>query len=587
MAGGDGIQAATQDNLVYFNSNDFHGHQFLTNNAIDAGYTSRPVKRDPSLLEKGVASLVEQDIGSMAVTAENSLLRVLVLHGAARTTAKNMIDARRAVDSVIDIEWSCYEKEWLFASLVEKRDMIPPDCHGPADLRSFFAALPDVPADAFDEHDDGEDVSTEQNVALSEEGAEVTNLVDDALEHHLSNTDPSTTHSADADNSFTDLSLVDASVEENSPRAAGVIIPSNDAIAFDDVDADGSALRSAGFDDAETEGSDLQMPDLDYVDIEGSDLQSPDPDPDDVDMNGAALHSAGGVSNPTTSTQLAKENSLDRFFVPEDEYSVITNDGSASGQIRGELFVQELLATLLWATTSERARVIQKDFVSLFNTLNETTSTNGDSEGEGDSSSSSGSSSVPMFAGADGGGGLDDSNNNATRSAPTLVEKEQLESNLQELATSLRDTNAALRQLAESAKRISSRLMAQGTADGLEGRVSLVLQEEIANRVDAHLTNLVNLPPMERGTSPRDLMLGDDRGDEPYEDTLERMEEEWGEWWDEDFVWSPESAGRGKSLGRSHFDGKGDSVLDAFEDLGDTFDEDMARIDREWEGWND
>jgi hypothetical protein len=102
MAGGDGIQAVTQDNLVYFNSNDFHGHQFLTNDAIDAGYTSRPVQRDPSLLEKGVASLIEKDIGSMAVTAENSLLRVLVLHGAARTTAKNMIDARRAVSSGID-----------------------------------------------------------------------------------------------------------------------------------------------------------------------------------------------------------------------------------------------------------------------------------------------------------------------------------------------------------------------------------------------------------------------------------------------------------------------------------------------------
>jgi hypothetical protein len=122
------------------------------------------------------------------------------------------------------------------------------------------------------------------------------------------------------------------------------------------------------------------MPDFDYEDMEGSDLQSPDSD--DVDTDGAALHSADGVSNTPSSTQLAKANSLDRFFVPEDEYSVITNDGSASGQIRGELFVQELLATLLWATTSERARVIQKDFVSLFTALNETTSTDSDSEGE-------------------------------------------------------------------------------------------------------------------------------------------------------------------------------------------------------------
>jgi uncharacterized protein YjbI with pentapeptide repeats len=482
-----------------------------------------------------------------------------------------MIDARRAVSSGIDIEWSSYEKEWLFASLVEKRDMIPPDCHGPAELRSFLVILPDVPTDAF-AHDDVAGVSTEKQVAPSEEGAEMASLVDNALEHHLSDTDPSDILSADADNSFTDLS---------PPRAAGAAIPSNDAINVDGVDTDEAVLRSADFDDVDTDGSDLQSAGFDDVDTDGSDLQPADFD--DVDTDGAALRSADGVPNTATSMQLAKENSLDRFFVPEDEYSVITSDGSASGQLRGELFVQELLATLLWATTSERARVIQKEFVSLFTALNETTSTDGDSEGEDDSSSSS----MPTFAVADGGGGLDDSNNNATGSGPTLEEKEQLESNLKELATSLRDTNAALRQLAESAKRISSRLMAQGTADGLEGRVSLILQEELANHVDAHLHNLVNLPPMERGTSPRDLMLGDDRGDEPYEDTLERMEEEWGEWWDEDFVWSPERAGRGKSLGRSHFDGKGDSVLDAFEDLGDTFDEDMARIDREWEGWND
>lgn len=551
-SGGDGVQAATQENVVYFNSNDFHGHQFLTNDAIDAGYTSRPVQRDPSLLEKGVASLVEQDIESMAVTAENSLLRVLVLHGAARTTAKNMIDARKAVSSSIDIEWSCYEKEWLFASLVEKRDTLPSNCQGPAELRSFLAVLPDVPTDAFDEH-------TNVAEAPSEEGAEVTSH--DAFEHHLSDTSPSDIHSVDADNSFTDLSLADVDVEENLPQEAGASIPSSDAN-FDDMDTAGSALRSAGFDDMDTEGSDLQSPDFGDVDTDGAPLQSADID--NVAMNGAALRSADGVSNTATSMQLAKENSLDRFFVPEDEYSVITNDGSTSGQIRGELFVQELLATLLWATTSQRARVIQEEFVSLFSALNETTSTEGDSEG-----------------------GVDDSNTNATGSGPTPAGREQMESNLQELATSLRDTNVALRQLAESAKRISSRLMAQGTADGLEGRVSLVLQEELANHVDHHLTNLVNLPPMERGTSPRDLMLGDDRGDEPYEDTLERMEEEWGEWWDEDFVWSPETAGRGKSLGRSHFDDKGDSVLDAFEDTGDTFDEDMARIDREWEGWDD
>jgi hypothetical protein len=572
-SGQGGIDGIQQDSLVYFNSNDFHGHQFLTNDAIDAGYTSRPVKRDPSLLEKGVASLVEQDVGSMAVTAEDSLLRVLVLHGAARTTAKNMIDARRAVSSGITIEWSCNKKEWLFTSLVENRDMIPPDCHGPSELRSFLATLPDVPTDAFYEHRDAADVSTEQKTAQSEEGTEVTSLVGDALEHHLLETDPSDTFSADAKKSFTDVSLVNASVEEAPPRAADVTISSNDAINFDDEATDGSALRSADFDDVATDGSALRSADFDGTGTDEDAFHLADYDDvatDDV---------ADSVSNTATSMQLAKENSLDRFFVPEDEYSVITSDGSVAGEIRGELFVQELLATLLWATTSQRASVIQKDFVSLFTALNETASTDGDSEGGDDSDSSS----MPTFADSNGGGDLDDPNNSAAGSGLTLVEKEQLQPELQELAISLRDNNDALRQLAESAKRITSRLMAHGSTDGLEGRVSLILQEELASHVDAHL---LNLPEQKRGTSARDLILGDDRGDEPYEDTLERMEEEWGEWWDEDFEWSPETAGRGKALSRSHYDAQGGSVLDAFEDV-DTFDEDMAQMDREWKNWED
>jgi hypothetical protein len=535
--GTDRIQAVTQDSLVYFNSNDFHGHQFLTNDAIEAGYTSRAVKRDPSFVEKGVASLVEQDIPIMAIAAEDSLLRVLVFHLAARTTAKNMLAARVAVNSGIAIEWSSKENEWLFASLVEKLDRIPPDCHGPAELRSFLAGLPDVPIGAFHGHD-GTDVATEPKAASSVEDAEVMIPAGDALEYQVSDADPSVLLSADEDDFIADM-------------AADGTSPSNDAIDVGDLDAD---------EWAEGEDSMSLMPAADEW-SDGEDSMSLMP-ADASDM------------------QIAEEGSLDRFFVTKDEYSVITNDGTASGELRGELFVQELVATLLWASTSERASVIQNEFVSLFNALNETSSTGGNGDGEDESS-------MPTFAGSDGSD--DDLNKNSADARPTLTlsEKEQLESNLAQLGTDLCDTNTALRQLAESAKRITSKLMDQGTMDGLEGRVSVVLQEELAGHVDAHLVNLNNLPPVERGNSPRDLMLGDDRGDEPYEETLERMEEEWGEWWDEDFVWSAETAGRGKSLSRGHFDDSGANVLDAFDDTVDTFDADMERMDREWAAWDD
>jgi hypothetical protein len=78
-----------------------------------------------------------------------------------------------------------------------------------------------------------------------------------------------------------------------------------------------------------------------------------------------------------------------------------------------------------------------------------------------------------------------------------------------------------------------------------------------------------------------DLMLGD--VDEPYEDTLERMEEEWGEWWTrtsfgaklvEENLWAEVIL-----MTRE--------TAFLFRSPGDTFDEDTARIDKEWEGWND
>jgi hypothetical protein len=59
MAGGDGIQAKIQENLAYFNSNDFHGHQFTTR--IDAGYNKSAGETRSSLLEKERFRWLEQE----------------------------------------------------------------------------------------------------------------------------------------------------------------------------------------------------------------------------------------------------------------------------------------------------------------------------------------------------------------------------------------------------------------------------------------------------------------------------------------------------------------------------------------------
>jgi len=493
------VGKTASDPVIYFNSNVYHGNQFLSNEAVEAGYdTSRAVNRNPSSIENGVASLVEQDTDSMALAAEDALLRVLVLHGAARTTAKNMLEARNAVHSGISIEWSCEKKQWLFSSLVQKVDKIPPTCRQPQELRSFLASLPDVPVGA-----------------LQGNTTAVMTLVDGAIDGIADDFDRHGFQSEDGHgDSFADPNTI---LSDEGTLHAAMTIPAID-------------------------------------------------EPGNVGSVPLSVDRKPLVPNASSSTATA-ENSLDQYFVAQDDFSTMTvaNGGdSVSGEVRGELCVQELLATLLWATTSKRASAIQKEFISAFNAMNETTNVE------------------------DGGDNESITTTDSNGEAP--MEKARLESNLQRLAADLRETNISLQQLAESAKRITSRLMDQGAMDGLEGRVSISLQEEIAAKVDAHLQSIVRGAPTQRdAVSDRDMLLGDSRDDEPYEDTLEQMEEEWGEWWDEDFKWSPDRAGPSQSVGKGYYESNdgGPDPMDILEDKEDTFDQDMEQMDRDWKAWED
>lgn len=142
---------------VYFNSNGCHGHRFLTDDARDAGYQSEGlVGLDASFLNKGVSSLLEQDVDSFLQNAEDSLLRLLVQQASTRTCLKNIIEARRAVGSDVTLEWSSVLKSWLFDRLVHVSDDIPPSIHSVNELRSFLSALQDCPSGAFFEHGDAD-----------------------------------------------------------------------------------------------------------------------------------------------------------------------------------------------------------------------------------------------------------------------------------------------------------------------------------------------------------------------------------------------------------------------------------------------
>jgi hypothetical protein len=146
------INGLKQKKAVYFNSNEYHGNQFLTQEAIMAGYKDEAIKRDSRVFENGITSLLQLNENDASVSAEDSLLRMLLLFSSARKSLKTGIGISYASGSDETIEWSSSSREWLFSCLVEQEADIPPGIVGPADvemLREYLATRPDAFPGAF------------------------------------------------------------------------------------------------------------------------------------------------------------------------------------------------------------------------------------------------------------------------------------------------------------------------------------------------------------------------------------------------------------------------------------------------------
>jgi hypothetical protein len=146
------------DKLVYFNSVEYNGYQFLSEDAAMAGYTREGPQYAPSqsIIETGIATLVEPDISYLLFQAETSLLRLLIHNIAARANTKNLMEARNLlnlnrVSNDVDIVWSCFEREWLFRSLIGMNEnlrnvSLPSEMQ---ELRLLLSDSADVPPNAF------------------------------------------------------------------------------------------------------------------------------------------------------------------------------------------------------------------------------------------------------------------------------------------------------------------------------------------------------------------------------------------------------------------------------------------------------
>ena len=143
-------KAKRRQSLVFFNSNDFHGDQFLTKEAEDAGYARGKVIKDAALLEKGIGVLISNDQEYQGALAEERLLRNLVLYPPARSAMRDAVSTSDATGVSPEIDWSTIERAWLFDILVAKGREIPISANtDPQMLWKFLSKRRDAPQGAF------------------------------------------------------------------------------------------------------------------------------------------------------------------------------------------------------------------------------------------------------------------------------------------------------------------------------------------------------------------------------------------------------------------------------------------------------
>ena len=462
--------ALLQDRIVYFNSVDFNGHQFLSDEAAAAGYESGNLKPDLSIAEKGVASMVAQDIPKMIIAGEDALLRALVKYSSARTTAKNMLDAKNAMNSVDELHWSCPEKAWLFYHLIGKSIELLPESNRPDELRSFFSKLPDAPEGAF------------ANLDLLSGFQKNTGDID----KHLETWDASNTS---------------------------------------------------------------------------------------ITMGNSALNRKVTVPAVESSLSVASAGLLDSFFAddPPSSDAIVTMETDQTG----ELVVQELLVNLFWTSAAMKAAVLRRELASLeaqrnpeatsqklqsLVSTNATSGQTGDYDGDEDTVVTWDVTLVVANNAANVG-------SNGHEIDPAASSPVRLQAKETQLLAQLSDVTRTMLALKQSAQRITRRLMDQSMADGLEGRLSVSLQVDLANRVEEHLREISSTDEIE---FPPD-------SDEPYDVAMERMAEEFGDWFNDEYTWSPGDVKDFPVLGDDDKDEIGSENLE----------DELARMDREWAGFLD
>jgi DNA primase catalytic core len=538
-----------RQSMVFFNSNDFHGDQFLTKDAEDAGYAKGMVVKDSALLEKGIGVLISDDQEYKGALAEQRLLRNLVLYPSARSAMRDAVSTSDATGASPEIDWSSTERAWLFHILVAKGNNVHIlDERNPQMLWKFLSNRHDAPVGAFGTNPFG-----------------VSSPADFPASQVFTESDPPFSVGIEGD-------IRHVALESSVLRASEIQVTSVLTTPWDhgdDIDSLSASYGPTMFHDAEKTKGDAT------IDSNISDLQVVDTVLDVI------LTATGLAETEETGETICGEwhGPLDDFFI-DSEDDFIANFDEAQRSFRAELEVQEALADLLRASAARKLSNVNSNWLIASRLLDSRLGVETD-----DSDVVSGIEEL-------------DSMNIGS-----------LKLYCQSLLTRLQQLYDAVRRLDESAKRISTRLMECSQGDSTEGRISSAKQEQLSDEIEEFLNMIPDdyepaeldsfVDPMYtlslygqtgEGRSDSDqqgaqVVPKHDREVEQYhfQRDMEAIDASWGEMNHNEYVWSmpDDDVAAGRSLPLY-------SALEEFgeEEFEEPLEEAIARMDADWGRWD-
>jgi DNA primase catalytic core len=530
--------------LVFFNSNEFHGDQFLTEEAANAGYRKGKIKKDAALVEKGIGVLIKVDHEKKAKRAEERLLRTLVQYPPARKAISAAVSTSDATGASPEIDWSSRERAWLFHFLISQSGDVPIGvAEDPESLWRFLSSRPDAPAGAFGANPIGSAVSADS--VTSDVVKKPFTPLGDTIDIRRG--------------------ALDASIEQY-PKAQNVQSSSQIRTDNQDVDDWAASYDPTLFDDFEIPRDETAMLELTSMDVSANDFVHAEAV---IDARLTSFDDEVAIGEAQDRLPGDSRGTLDEFFLEDEDVFANTYDKTVSRSFRAELGVQETLAYLLRSSAAAKLSNVNSNWLLASQLLD------------------------ARLGGVDGG----DMDVVCGIKELDSMNIGDLQLYCQSLMTRSHQLHDTVLQLDASATRIATRLMEYSRGDASEGRISVAKQEQLFREIDELMSELPDdcdpqetVQPVDSAARNGKPRLGLDRTpynkeleDYQFQLDMEFIEKSWGVMNDNDYVWSMPDENSATGPERPEFRGLESIVEDESEE---SLEDALSRIDEEWGDWH-